>query len=185
MSKPICPVCVDQLNVRTDRFICNACGRQCHSQCLFEDPNFKEWDKTMLATALKFVVSSVCKVDAAKAVKTNAKLRSLQPESRRIDDALDAYKTDAQRRLIEYVDTLQCNSCWRYGHIKRTCTTYIVRIHQYVNSVVVRTRSKSVSQAMPRHNAQIVYATIEKHHRRYRSIIQLHLMHVPCENKSN
>lgn len=122
MSKPICTVCVGQLNVRTDRFICNACGRQCHSQCLFEDPNFKEWDKTMLATALKFVVSSVCKVDAAKAVKTNAKHRSLQQESRRIDEALDAYKTDAQRRLIEYVDTLQCKSCWRYGHIKRTCT---------------------------------------------------------------
>lgn len=28
----------------------------------------------------------------------------------------------AQRRVSEYIDILQCKSCWRFGHLKRTCT---------------------------------------------------------------
>lgn len=28
----------------------------------------------------------------------------------------------AQRRVTEHVDILQCKHCWRFGHLKRTCT---------------------------------------------------------------
>lgn len=28
----------------------------------------------------------------------------------------------AQRRITEHVDLLQCKKCWRYGHLKKTCT---------------------------------------------------------------
>lgn len=28
----------------------------------------------------------------------------------------------AQRRVTEYIDILQCKKCWRFGHLKRTCT---------------------------------------------------------------
>lgn len=28
----------------------------------------------------------------------------------------------AQRRVTEYIDLLQCKKCWRFGHLKRTCT---------------------------------------------------------------
>lgn len=28
----------------------------------------------------------------------------------------------AQRRVTEYIDILQCKNCWRFGHIKKTCT---------------------------------------------------------------